>query len=195
MSDIAFELQSWCNSVLDLMDKGLFCIARDVSHYDAMLLGVLTKNARLLCESTIDKEGTLYTPVCLTLAALARKLKLTIKAEYWKAAIENVLQLRHQLILQQPDAIGIYLGTPASIFMGQLGEALSNAGLLPRSTILNEENRKLALGLSLNWLLRFLLAYALEADKVKPQGKNVKDIAWIKGLLERNPDVLEGTKP
>ena len=56
ISEIAFELQSWCNSILDLMDNGIFCITKDASHYDAMLLGVLTKNARILCESPMDKE-------------------------------------------------------------------------------------------------------------------------------------------
>ena len=40
ISEIAFELQSWCKSVLDLMDKGLFGITQDISHYDAMLLGL-----------------------------------------------------------------------------------------------------------------------------------------------------------
>lgn len=183
-SETAHELESWFKSIVQLTDDTIFAIGRDKPYQDAVLLGVLTENARVIWESTLGEQGKLYTPICLILAALTKRLKIMITPDHWKAAIENVYTLTRQLEKAQTEAVGIYLGTPATIFKSQLCETLGNAGLLTRPTILDVENRRIATGLSINWGIRFLIAYALETCKHNKSRSKAQDIYWIGSRIQ-----------
>jgi hypothetical protein len=61
---------------------------------------------------------------------------------------------------------------------------LENAGLLPQDSHFDEENRKLARKMALNWALRFLFAYADGCcDMEATEGQ--KDLAWLQCLVRK----------
>jgi hypothetical protein len=179
----AREMHGWFQSVLDLADAALFGIVPAGPHRSAVVLAVLSRNARILSESEMDQEGKLYKPLSLFLAAACRKLKVSLVVGHWQAAVENVLRLRKQTTgLQMSTAVALDLGGPAAIFFQQLREAITSAGLSGTPSFLDKEDREIALGLAINWALRFLLAYALECT---PPGRasGQQDLAWIRSLL------------
>jgi hypothetical protein len=184
---IATELQQWFQSVLDLADQGLFGIVPEGPHRGAVILDVLTRNARLIADAELDDEGRLYTPVTLVLAAGSRKLNVPLRVGHWRAAVENVLELRGRMsALAASAAVALDLGSPAVIFFADLKEALRQSGVSGVPSYLDDETRRIALGLALNWGVRFLLAYALECRP--PAEVSVrKDLAWIAKTLSAKP--------
>jgi hypothetical protein len=188
IEEFARDLDSdWFRPGLALLNDSLFAIGEGSPHHDALLLGVIAQNARAICEEpeteTDRRQGTLYMPIALVIAALSRRLSLEVRDEHWLAAILNVLDLERQLAKVHESPLAFDLGTHARIFKDQLSEALGNAGLLSRETHLDEENRQLAAALSLNWALRYLLAYALEASE-SAEIQNQKNLAWMRRNLE-----------
>jgi hypothetical protein len=179
------EMKTFSCDVAMLPLGQVFTMARDDPHRNALLTDVIGGNARRLCESSLDAQGLLYTPTCFLLAALSRRLQFPVRREHWKAAIENVVQLHARLARMRPDlTLGLSVGRPSSLFKELTCEALRNAGLLAQPTILDEKNRKLALGVALNRALRFLLAYSLEASECRPSGPQSRDLAWLRMKLE-----------
>lgn len=180
----ARRLQAWFMELLQLCDGTVFAVTSAPERRKVAYLWVLTRNAKLVVNSDLDNEGGLYAPLCLMLASACRRLAIESNEDNWRVAIENVLNLCPQMS-EARDTLGIPLGTPASIFKNQLDEALINAGVTDRHTILDDENRQLALGFAVNWGFRFLIAYALEcgARKLPERGAETRDLRWIREQL------------
>lgn len=180
LDEPARELHAWLKSVLHACDSSIFALASSEEHRAATILHVLTRNAKTLVNGVIGREGALYPPLCFTLAASCRRLGIEPSARNWRAALQNVLSAGPW----DTGEVGLSMGTPAEIFKGLMDEALINAGVTDRPTILNDENRRAALGLAVNWGMRFLLAYALEAAPKRTHKRGeVHDLRWVRGLV------------
>jgi hypothetical protein len=183
---VAEELHGWFEEVLRLADRGLFGIAPEGRHRSVVILNVLTRNARIILDSRMDEEGTLYTPLSLFLASGCRKLKISLGVGHWRAAVENVCRLSEQMgAPEAPAEVALDLGSPAAIFLQEFRESILQAGLAGARSYLDRENREIALGLAINWGMRFLLAYALECPLRRRSGP--KDLAWIRALFSDAP--------
>lgn len=76
------------------------------------------------------------------------------------------------------EAFGLPLGTPAYRFKAELDSAVEQAGLIDRTSLLNKQDRKVAIGLGVNWAMRLLLACA--ADYPNPvESPGHMDFAWL----------------
>jgi len=179
----AEKMHGWFEEVLRLADQGLFGIVPEGPHRGAVILNVLTQNARVILDSEMDKEGTLYQPLSLFLAAGCRKLKVPLGVRHWKAAVENVLRLSEQMAAPEASTeVALDLGNPAAIFFGELRESIRQAGLAGTR---GYQDREIALGLAINWGMRFLLAYALACPLPRASGR--KGLGWIRSLLSTAP--------
>lgn len=182
IDEAARELNGWFASVLRSFDP-VFEMSATSAHRQAVVQAVLTRNAKVIVDSELDAEGRLYPAVCKTLAAACRKLRIETNVGHWKAALKNVLGTLDQLA-QGDESLGLALGSPAAVFKSLFDEALINAGVTDRPTILVEENRRKSLGLAINWGVRFLLAYAIELPPTKGEPRDAKDVWWIRSLVE-----------
>ena len=181
---VAEQLHTWFHSVLRLTDQSLFSIVPEGPHRGAVVLDVLTRNARLLAESEIDIEGRLYSPLCFFLAAACRKLGTSLGVGHWRAAVDNVVHLQEQMVSARAESatVGLEIGSPAVLFKQQLVEAIIQTGLAGAPSYLDKENREIALGLAVNWGIRLLLGHALECSHAVIDSDR-KDLAWVAGLL------------
>ena len=176
----AHELTEWFQSVQRLTDASLFSIAPEGPHRDAIVLDALRRNAKTLYHAKLDSDGTLYSPLCFFLAAACRHLRASLGIGHWRAALDNLRDLQQRLANYQSEsvAVGLDLGTPATLFKGELDEAIRQAGLVDDTSFLSKEDRQVAIGLAINWGMRFLLAYALESlGPGRPSGR--KDLTWL----------------
>lgn len=181
ITEAATDLADWFHSLQRILDNSILGVATDAPHRSALLVDSISRNAREICEAELDGNGGLYSPTCFLLATAVRHLGLEIRREHWKSAIENTIHLHSQLEKSRiQDEIGLQMGTPASLFRGFLCEAARNAGVLGERTSLNEQNRKVALGLTVNWGMRLLLAYALSTPNARPRNPPTRDLAWIR---------------
>jgi hypothetical protein len=182
--EVAEELHDWFCSIQRLADRGLFSIAPDGPHGDAVILDVLVRNARTLAESRINGEGELYSPLCFFLAAACRHLRTSLGVGHWRAAVDNVVHFQEQMRGVQADSVnlGLKLGTTVEVFKQELDEAMNHAGLGGTPGYLDKENRGIALGLAVNWGIRFLLAYAIECGR-RPVEPGAKDLTWVASLI------------
>lgn len=183
----ATELHEWFQGVERLAHEGLFGIAPEGPHRSAVILDVLKRNARLLVDAELDHNGTLYTPVTLVLVAGSKKLGIALRAGHWRAAVENVLDTRERMRSLDMTAAWLDLGDPAAVFFAELKEALRQSGVAGVPSYLDDGNRRIALGLALNWAMRFLLAYALGC-KTSEHLKGRKDLSWIARVLSVTAD-------
>lgn len=181
---VAEQLHNWFGSVTRLTDESLFGIVPEGPHRGAVVLDVLTHNARILSASEPDGEGKLYSPLCLFLAAACRKLGTSLGAGHWRAAVGNVVHLQQQMVSGRTEsaAVGLEIGSPATLFKQQFDEAIIQTGLAGAPSYLDKENREIALGLAINWGIRLLLAYALEC-RLSVTDSNRKDLAWVASLV------------
>ncbi|MBL8680120.1 MAG: hypothetical protein JNK05_13175 [Myxococcales bacterium] len=179
----AVELRDWLKSIIDFCDRTVFAVAAHEPHKQAAILGVLTRNAKVVVHSELDDAGALYSPLCFVLAAACRRIGIVPGEREWLSAIKNVQRLEGQL-REVDAAVAWPVGTPASLFKQHLDEALVNAGVTDRPTILDHHNRGLALGLAVNWGLRFLVAYALEARPSADDSKAGVDLAVVRRAVE-----------
>ncbi|WP_321475217.1 hypothetical protein [uncultured Paludibaculum sp.] len=184
---VARELNEWFQSVLQLADASLFGIAPEGPHRDAVVLDALRRNARIVYDSKVEPDGKLYSPLCFFLAAACRQLHTSLGAGHWRAALDNIGDLQQRLANSRSDsaAVGLDIGTPATLFKAEFDEAIRQAGLVDGTTFLGKEDRQVALGLAINWGIRFLLAYAVEA---RPSGQpsERRDLSWLAGRV--SPD-------
>jgi hypothetical protein len=182
---VADELCQWFRSILHVADERVFGIAPDGPHREAVILDVMRRNARVLFESDLDRQGKLYTPLCLFLSAGCRRLNTSLGTGHWRAALDNVTQLQRQLEQTHAESatVGLDIGSPAALFKQQLDEALNQAGLAGRVTYLDRPSRDVAVGLAVNWGMRFLLAYALDSTHAASRHSR-KDLSWIANLVE-----------
>lgn len=178
----ARALNEWFASVLRTCDM-VFQLPETTAHRDAVIHSMLTSNAKVIIDSEIDDEGKLYPAVAKALAAACRKLGVETNVGHWKAALQNVLGAAAEFG-NHNDPLGLALGSPAAVFKSLLDEALINAGVTDRPTILVEENRKTALGLAINWGMRFLLAYAFELPSRSRRAPAPQGVWWIRSLID-----------
>ena len=102
-------------------------------------------------------------------------------ARHWSAAIQNVREVRRRAASAEARQLALPVGTAASLFNELFGEALIEAGVTDRPTILVEQNRRASLGLAVNWGLRFLVAYALQIRPSRSRGPH--DLRWVHALI------------
>jgi hypothetical protein len=183
LSSIAVELADWFGEIVRLWSSVYFDISTSPAHRDAAILEVLSSNAKTIVEAPLDSEGALYKPLTLALTAACRRHGVVPSARHWLAALKDVLELRRRLASTDGEGFALPLGTAASLFKDLLDEALINAGVTDRRTILVEENRRASLGLALNWGLRFLVGYALETKPAAARARKARDLRWVHSLV------------
>lgn len=175
----ASELSSWFASVADTVSRAFGWLPD--RHGEAAALHVLRRQALQIRSGRLGKDGASYTNLCLFLAAACRTLGLRLSERHWAAAVRNVLDQRG--VVGDP-GLGVALGTSTERFKMLLDDAIDAAGLGPRASVLDERNRRLALGLAVNWGVRALLAYALDAKPARgPGASSRRDLAWLGALL------------
>lgn len=182
LEQAAAELHVWYRDLLALCERTVFGVAAHEPHRSAAVLGVLTRNAKLVTRSDVASDGSLYTPLCFVLAAACRHLGVEPGEREWLAAVKNVITLDAQLKALPATAV-LTVGSAATIFKQHLDEALVSAGVTDQPTILDQRNRELALGLALNWGMRFLIAYAIEVVPRAQGAPKVHDLAWLAGII------------
>ena len=178
----AEQLNDWFRSIVHSTGESRFGIVPEGPHRDAVL-DVLKSSARILSQAELDSTGALYSPLCFFLAAACRKLGTSLGAGHWRAALDNVVHLQHQIVNARAESemVGLEVGSPAVLFKQELGEAINQAALAGGVSYLNKEDCQVALGLAINWGMRLLLAYALECPSMTRS--NRKDLAWIADLV------------
>jgi hypothetical protein len=177
---IANDLNRWFQSVQRLTEASLFSIGSEGPHRDAVVLDALRRNARMVYEARLEPDGKLYSPICFFLAAACRQLRTGLGAGHWRAALDNVRDLRKQLANSRSDSVdvGLDIGTPATLFKGEFDEAIRQSGLIDGTSFLGKEDRQVAIGLAINWAIRLLLAYAVETPRPTTPSDR-QDLAWL----------------
>jgi hypothetical protein len=181
---VAVQLHDWFESILRLTEEGLFSVAPEGPHRDAVVLDTLKRNARILSQAELDNEGKLYGPLCFFLAAACRRLGTSLAAGHWRAAMNNVIDQQNRLLNTRDEsyAVGLDIGSPAVVFKREFDEAIRQSGLVGGASYLGKEDREVALGLATNWGIRLLIAYALECSR--SQGSERKDLAWVGNVVK-----------
>lgn len=183
--EIAAELRNWFTDIVRLWSSVSFDWSSSPDHRDAAILEILSRNAKLLVDVSLDKRGDLYRPLTLSLAAICRQFDVVPTQRHWLAALRNVEEMCRRIDSAKSERLALAVGTPASILKELFCEALINAGVTDRPTLLVEENRRVSLGLALNWGLRLLIAYALEMSPTRSRDSQVHDLRWLRSLLAR----------
>jgi hypothetical protein len=189
---IANDLNDWFQSVQRLTESSLFSIVPEGPHREAVVLDALRRNARIVYEANLKPDGKLYSPLCFFLAAACRQLRTGLGVGHWLAALDNLRDLQKRLASSHSESVqvGLDLGTAATLFKGEFGEAIRQAGLIDGTSFLGKEDRQVALGLAINWGMRLLLAYAQETPRPSG-GSERKDLAWLAEQV--SPVVSEGS--
>lgn len=177
---LATELTEWFDSVSALTQESLFGIAPEGPHRDAVVVDSMIRNARIIYRAELDSEGKLYSPLCFFLTAACRYLRVRLGTGHWRAALQNLCQSQQ---LPGLEMFGLPLGTPAFRFKAELDATIEQAGFIDRASLLCKEDRKVAIGLGINWGIRLLLACA--ADYPNPvESPGHKDFAWIAARVQ-----------
>lgn len=191
----AEKLVSWFDELTRFSEVTLFAVARDERHRRAAILDVLTSNARKLNAGNVDSGGALYQPAAFVLAATSKLTGLVPNVSHWRSALENVHKLREDLAAVQRSQLGLSAGSAATILKNHFTEALVQAGVAGLPSTLDEDDCSIALGLSINWGIRFIVAYALETalPERKPRRggqkagtqRSAEGLAWLQGVVSR----------
>lgn len=167
----AIALAAWFERLRAVLDRTVFAAGSDEPHRRAGALGLLTRHAERLLAAGAGEPAASLREAVWVIAAATRVLGVVPGRAEWLAASRNVLTLDADL--EALPARGPWLTDDvASIFRAHLEEALKHAGVTRTPTILDAENRRTALGLSVNWGLRFLVAQAAALS-----GQAVEDAA------------------
>src|ERR1035438_6193544 len=144
---LAAELTEWFDSVFELTQKSLFGIAPEGPHRDAVVVDSMIRHGRIIYRAALDREGKLYSALCFFLVAACRYLGARLAAGHWRAALNNLCQSQQVPGLE---TFGLPVGDPAHQFKAELDDAIEQAGLIDRVSLLNKEDRKVAIGLGIN---------------------------------------------
>ena len=169
------ELTEWFDSVFELAQKCHFGIAPEGPHRDAVVVDSMIRNARIIHRAELDEVGKLYSPLCFFLVAACRHLGVRLRAGHWRAALETLCNSQQSSGLE---TFGLPLGTPACQFKLELDATIEQAGFIDRTSLLNKEDRKVAIGLGINWAIRLLLACA-EDYRNPVESAGHKDFSWL----------------
>jgi hypothetical protein len=179
--EAAKELTEWFGKACQTVLRAIPALAPTAEHQNAAISSLLSRHARQLSEGGLTPDQV-YSSLVFYLGAACWRLKLTLSEQNWLAAINNVKSLKEQLAENtETFDVGIELGSTATLFRQQFEEALINSGVSGMPSMLDQDNQKLALGLSINWGMRFLLAYAAE-QKLTPSDSR-QNLAWISSLV------------
>jgi len=139
------------------LDSTVFAVGTSEPHQRAAALNVVTRHAaQLEAAASAGQPVDEVREVAWILAGATRVLDAKLRRDQWLSAAQNVLRLDRQV-----DGLGSpWVGDVVSIFRDQFFEALRQAGVTRHPTILGPSDRKAALGLSINWGLRYLIAAA-----------------------------------
>jgi hypothetical protein len=181
---VAEQLHAWFLSILHFTESQ-FNVVPEGPHRDAVVLDALVRNARILSQSELDREGKLYSPLCFFLAAACRKLGASLGAGHWRAALDNVVHLQQGMASGREGgaSVGLEAVSPAVFFKQEFDEAINQAAVAGGVSYLSKEDRQVALGLAINWGMRLLLAYALECAPSMNRSDRM-DLAWVADLVE-----------
>ena len=191
LNSAARQLTDWFVSVLRTTDRIFSGVGGQGAHRDAVLLDALRRHSRTLLQSNLDDTGNLYSPLCYFLSAACQKLGFSLSGAHWLAALENVIALRQQIEAARAEsAVGMDLGSAAALFKLEFDEAVNQTGLVAGASYLDKQDRHVALGLAVNWGMRFLLAYAAESSPLITRSGE-RDLAWIAGVVKPLLDDLQ----
>ena len=180
---VAAELARWFADIVRLWSSACFEWSSSPDHREAAILETLTSNAKHIVNAPLDTRGDLYRPLTLVMSALCCKLGLVPTERHWVAALRGVREMHDRLASAEPERFALVLGTPASILKELFCEALVNAGVTDRPTLLTEKNRSASLGLAVNWGLRLIIAYALLLPPARLPRSQVRDLRWVRSLV------------
>jgi len=156
--DAATKLADWFRGIRDSFDRTIQATGSDEPHRKAAALSSVNQHARLFRDAS--DPGRRIREATYVLAGATRTLDLEpLSAEQWHAAINNVQSLSAELRALPTTS---WLREDAdTIFHDQFIESLQQAGVTGTPTILNKQNRKRALGLAVNWGMRYSVAAAM----------------------------------
>ncbi len=176
---LPLELAQWFDDVSAVAQKSLFGIAPEGPHRDAIAVDSMIRNGRIIYNAELDSEGKLYSPLCFFLVAACRHLRVTLGAGHWRAALGNLCLAEETPELE---SFGLPSDSPALRFKTELNAAIEQAGFLDRTSLLNREDREVAVGLAVNWAMRLLLAYAADFPKAVEEPER-RDLGWLAGRM------------
>ncbi len=185
VDSVARALSEWFVGMVVLHDESYFGIASTKDHRGAIVLSVLTRSAKELIETPVDRKGRSYAPLCRMLAAACRRLGVEPGPRHWGQAIHGVAKQALPRGIPEAERFGLGQESLVMLFKGLMDECLVNAGVTHRPTILDRVNRRTSLGLAINWGLRFLLSYSLHATGARSRaGEDRRDLAWIRSKVQ-----------
>ncbi|NOY94245.1 MAG: hypothetical protein GXP55_23965 [Deltaproteobacteria bacterium] len=153
----AQALDSWFTSLRQTLDGTVFSVAADERRRRAAALGVVTRHVFEL-EEAAGQPAIQVRETAWVLAGATRWLAMMPGLSQWRAAVRNVVSLDARLDAMPKDSP--WVEDVAAIFRSHMLETLRQAGVARVPTILNAQNRRVALGLSVNWGMRYLVAGA-----------------------------------
>lgn len=153
----ADRLDVWFTQLRTTLDNTVFAVGASEAHQRAAARNVVTRHVIELEAAVAAGQPVIeLREIAWILAGTTRTLGLTLRRAQWLAAAQNVVRLVEQVeALPSP-----WVGDAVSIFREQFLETLRQAGVTRAATNLGPENRTTALGLSVNWGLRYLIAAA-----------------------------------
>lgn len=156
-AEAAVSLAQWFTSLRETLDKTVFSVGDSEPHQRAAARNVITRHVAELDDAVeAGQQAVEVREIAWILAGATRALGVQLRPNQWLSATQNVARLDVQV-----DGLGTpWVGDIVSIFRDHFFEALRQAGVTRTPTILSAANRQTALGLSVNWGLRYLVAAA-----------------------------------
>lgn len=172
------KVTGWFAGLRDLFDRTEYAVGSDEPHRKAAALTSVSRHVASF--EAADGAGARIRAAAAVLAGATRALGLDAPDRaQWLAAARNVKSLDAQLhALDRSPWVG---EDAAAIFREHFVEALRQAGVARVPTILDAVNRRTALGLAVNWGMRYLVAAAAASgpDLGDPAASEV--VAAVKG--------------
>ncbi len=170
----ASRLDAWFRDVRGALDITLFSVGGDPAHRRASVLTVLTRHVGLLAAATEQPVRALR-ETTMILAAATHRLAVMPGEREWHAAASNVVTLDAQLSQAAPQSPWVP-SSAAEVFRDQFAETLRHAGVAQAPTVLDAGNRNTALGLSVNWGMRYLVAVAASLADVEVTDRGAREV-------------------
>jgi hypothetical protein len=175
----ARKLTEWFTGLRDRLDRTVFAVGGDEPHRKAAALTSVSRHVALFEAASVE-SGAQIREAASVLAGATRALGLEAPDQaQWLAAARNVASVDAQLHALDPSP---WVGEDAAaIFREHFVEALRQAGVARVPTILDAANRRTALGLAVNWGMRYLVAAAASSDPDPGDAAASEVVAAVKG--------------
>lgn len=168
------RLDSWFRHVRAALDETLFSVGGDPAHRRASVLTVLTRHVGLLAAAA-EQPVLAIRETTFILAAATHRLGVMPGEREWHTAASNVVALDAQLSEAASQSPWVP-SSAAEVFRDQFTETLRHAGVAQAPTVLDAGNRNTALGLSVNWGMRYLVAVAASLAEVEITDRAVREV-------------------